>query len=229
MSIARLVAPASVSGVVVSAAAVTVRERPILMSGPMVRAVLEGRKTQTRRVILPQPNNPATFGISPIWGYGVRNGRFEIHAAFNENGKRVHRFLGCPHGQPGDRLWVRETHYVWSAGYTDGAGRDIRYRAPDPDSPNSWTPSIHMQRWASRLTLEITKIRVERVQDISEDDATAEGVAEYARVSMGCPGDYTAREQYEYLWDSLNRSRGYGWDVNPWVWCISFRRVDGAS
>lgn len=188
------------------------KEHPILFSGPMVRAILEGRKTQTRRVMKPQP-------------------RFDP--------PKVQEVWKCPYGGPSNQLWVRETHAVLSAGYTDGTGMDIRYKATDPDYPYGWTPSIHMPRWASRLTLEVTDVRVERVREISEEDALAEGsflgrcpcqemqrkpktTVEAAFRQTGC---HIHGEEFATLWNSINAKRGYGWDENPWVWVISFRRI----
>jgi hypothetical protein len=180
-----------------------VAERPILFSAPMVRALLAGTKTQTRRVVKPQPDNPETFGVSPIWGQGVLREhldpqqRFHVHAAFNEGGKRVDRWLPCPFGAPGDRLWVRETFITTPKRWTDdwalfdkesrkvdgdGDMRAVQYlaTAPDREGANGWglkaTPSIFMPRWASRITLEVTGVRVERLKDISETDSLAEGV-----------------------------------------------------
>lgn len=192
--------------------AIETNERPILFSGAMVRAILDGKKTQTRRVVKPQP--PADWVPSP-WPYDG--------AAWSDR--------RCPYGAPGDRLWVRET---WAPISPDEERRPIRecrieYRADtsaarpggwdeDTDDPEAarWRPSIHMPRWASRLTLEVTGVRVERVQDISEDDARAEGVYPYAD---------NPRRFFQELWNSINGARGYGWNSNPWVWVVEFRRV----
>lgn len=161
------------------------KERPILMSAPMVRAILEGRKTQTRRVA-----------------------------------KITSR---CPHGVPGDRLWVRETceRRPFCAG---SKAICVAYSADgesvlDPvgfDYSCWWKrgeklPSIFMPRWASRITLEVTGVRVERVQEINQVDALAEGTQ--------------GKHSYAELWDSLNAKRGFGWDTNPWVWVLEFKRV----
>ena len=188
------------------------KERPILFSGPMVRAILEGRKTQTRRVIKPQPTSDHGLvfeGIAPGKFGAVSDGE-----------------ITCPYGTIGDRLWVKETHHVRDAGYVDGTGRDIVYKADDEDFPYGWTPSIHMPRWASRINLEITGIRVERLQDISEEDAKAEGVG----VHGGWNADETeygvnARGPFSRLWDSINAKR-HPWASNPWVWVIEFRRAE---
>lgn len=140
------------------------KERPILFSGEMVRAILEGRKTQTRRVIKPQPDS-ARNSVFVKSGFETKHG-YEIK---------------CPYGQPGDRLWVRETWGLWDTDPKDGPERaKIFYRATDENRRDlryqRWRPSIHMPRWASRINLEITNIRIERVQDITEEDAKAEGL-----------------------------------------------------
>ncbi|MBY0438575.1 MAG: hypothetical protein K2W80_10315 [Burkholderiales bacterium] len=206
----------------------TPRERPIIFSAPMVRAILNGSKTQTRRIVKPQP---VIRDGEPVWPIGTKR-------------PRGRGFEDCPYGQPGDRLWVRETHGVadrWLHDCETNPPRCIAYRADlsarnfdPPYVPNTaswgwagmkWRPSIHMPRWASRITLEVTGVRVERLQDISEADAIAEGVvqAPYGWWS-GFPGSSspTAKGAYALLWDSIN---GPGsWDANPWVWVVEFKR-----
>ena len=225
------------------------KERPILFNSEMVRAILEGRKTQTRRVVKPQPGDfqrVVRSCDSPSgWGYarmisGVQN-------------------ITCPYGQPGDRLWVRETFVIehnYNLGDYDPPFQDGRpvkyhdaeidtdpyweqphYRATDPtpefyivddyDPGCSWKPSIHMPRWASRITLEITDVRVERVQDITDEGIMAEGfgynqLREDGRMKNGFP----IIDGFADLWDSINAKRGYSWDLNPWVWAISFKVKD---
>jgi hypothetical protein len=172
------------------------KERPILFSTPMVRALLAGTKTQTRRIVKPQP---------------VTSGDRDT-------------FL-CPYGQPGDLLWVRETHYVASAGYRDGRDRVIWYRATEPEAPCSWTPSIHMPRWASRITLRITGVRVERLNDISNEDAAAEGWPgpdEQNSIASAYPIAW-----YSRLWEQINGRSS--WERNPWVWVVSFERVQPST
>ena len=174
------------------------KQTPILFSAPMVRAILEGCKTQTRRVI---------------------------------NAKRAGH---CPYGAPGDRLWVRETwatvatydHLKPSLIPKGDALWPVVYYAAYPEaaawhSPNRGRvrPSIFMPRWASRITLEITGIRVERVQSIKTSDIVAEGVSPDESY-LGSANRY--RHPFVELWDSINYKRGYGWDQNPWVWVISF-------
>lgn len=205
------------------------KERPILFSSPMVRAILEGRKTQTRRVIADQENDwasvhPDGSGLGWIaWAPKPETAAFTVKAYPGEDGFK------CPHGVPGDRLWVRETWLdISEHGFDAGGGEHfynkVAYRASnDPVTNGSpWRPSIFMPRWASRITLEITGVRVQRVQEISEEDANAEGVVP-AVPTVKLLGEY--RVAYKHLWDSLNAKRGYGWDKNPWVWVIEFKRV----
>jgi hypothetical protein len=193
--------------------ATATRERPILFSGPMVRAILDGRKTQTRRIIKPQP-------------VCEREGSYFLPKP-------------CPYGRPGDRLWVRET---WAPVCTFDPSPETGalYRA-DPmydgmeqfDWP--WTPSIHMPRWASRITLEITGVRVERLNEISNSDCISEGLEPVGPEAV-CEGDgtkvqvarygdctSTARHLFSALWDSINGAGS--WAANPWVWVVEFRRV----
>ncbi len=209
-------------------------DKPILFSGEMVRALLDGRKTQTRRIVklLPQKHDGSN-------GY-----MFEDH-----DGKvwRMH----CPYGQHGDLLWARETFVLENTHEYHGDhklptdGRPVQhndhpewahsliphYRATEPephivseeqdadDDKTRWTPSIYMKRWASRLTLEITDVRVERLQDISEVDAKAEGVMSEAlsddQIECGPQG------LFEILWRQINGHPA--WDSNPWVWVLTFK------
>lgn len=197
------------------------KERPILFSGPMVRAILEGRKTQTRRVV---------------------KGRWLplVEAVMRVNGRWVWTTmdydLTTPYGEPGDRLWVRET---WAAFDLDwswpGRPRDLSggpwpnivYRADDGLDEHGWKrwrPSIHMPRWACRITLEVTDVRVERLKDITEDDAMAEGWIKRPDLSKDPEVHADAcRDWFVDLWDSINAKRGYGWETNPWVWRIEFQ------
>ena len=214
------------------------KERPILFSAPMIQAILDGRKNMTRRVvkkIYPEKEPSRHFSPGP-----------------------------CPHGQPGDRLWVREAWRVGSWREDDGqiavdykAGPICRTKwltVPDPDkfndlwegstqeaeaaygikerykwkpgeSPCRWRPSLFMPRWASRITLEITAVRVERVQDISADDAWAEGFGIYDLPNAPIASYYGAVAKFHNTWNSLNLKRGYGWDANPFVWTITFKRL----
>lgn len=201
--------------------AAEMKERPILFSAPMVRAILEGRKTMTRRAIKPQP-------------VGNADVQFRVASAVTiaPTGKQ----LLCPYGVPGDRLWVRET---WARFDDDGT---VVYRA-DANKPGlasdfemdrnvgaantRWRPSIHMHRRASRITLEVAEVRVERLQDVSESDAITEGAPpshptiDVVSRELGYP-DFS-RSWFAQLWESIN---GPGsWDANPWVWVVGFKRV----
>jgi hypothetical protein len=212
------------------------KERPILFSGPMVQAILSGAKTQTRRVMKPQPGSEAVRFLNHIKGWK------------------------CPYGKPGDRLWVRETWQLVGFGTGSGGGRaTVRYaadntenRIPDDgsyrwDIDSLWEmkapvrPSIHMPRCASRITLEVCSIRVERLQTISAEDAIAEGIREVTKdgdVVKYCvfdKGDMSSTPWaemprdpvtvYRQLWDKINAERGFGWDTNPYVWVVEFRRL----
>lgn len=204
------------------------KERPILFNGEMVRAILEGRKAQTRRVVKHQPCGGWEFdGVyGKITSHHPQRGKF---GAFLRRGVDTSwpelGIIPCPFGQPGDRLWVKETYAAWPAGHDDP---ELIYRAhwsvPEAHAPTckGWTPSIHMPRWASRITRKITNIRVERLNKITRGDAMAEG----------CPFPNMAdgpdpREWFSDLWESIN---GKGsWDANPWVWVIEFRKLDGGA
>jgi hypothetical protein len=219
-------------------------ERPILFSAPMVRAILDGRKTQTRRIMKVQPPPDALVTVEHyhpivIDRHGDMQPGDEIFGAHWDDGEFG---LKSPYGAPGDTLWVRETWgAVWPAdepvplrqceieyraelppGCTDRPGEWPADEGNGPEVPK-WRPSIHMPRWASRITLRITDIRVERLQDISEDDARAEGVSsewdDYEKYGQSEPYRYG----FSALWNDIN---GPGaWDDNPWVWAISFERV----
>ncbi len=188
-------------------------ERPILFNAPMVRAVLEGRKTQTRRVVKPQPRDAQR--IEECAGGGWMVDREQINFPY----------------APGMRLWVRESfsgpHRVdhlppslWPV------NPPLWYWADGNPSSGDWTrprPSIHMPRWASRILLEVTAVRVERLQDISEADAMAEGVG-WSDYQDQHGERMEPREAFAALWEQIN---GPGsWDANPWVWVVEFRRVE---
>lgn len=181
-------------------------EHPILFSGSMVRALLDGSKTQTRRVVK---------GVALEW-LGP-DGFTPEFVASPENHL-------CPYGQPGDRLWVREAFmhepadYCWQASVSiPSRPASTVYRADFPNSQpgEGWKPSIHMPRKLSRITLEITGVRVERLQDISDTDARAEGMP--ATVAN------SPRVWFASLWQSINGAES--WDANPWVWVVEFRRL----
>jgi hypothetical protein len=194
--------------------------RPILFSSEMVRAILDGRKTETRRVI-----NLLSFEKSGTQGYDFafrsRSG------AWNEVPTSWLIKKYCPYGQPGDHLWVRETFatyldgYVYKANYAnDGFGSQIVNLQTGELFPLVWKPSIHMPRQASRITLEVKNIRVQRVQEISGDECTLEGI----EVAWSDPNNSVQEiNAFKSLWNVINAKRGYGWDVNPWVWVIEFK------
>lgn len=205
------------------------KEIPILYSGAMVRALLDDRKGQTRRIINPQPQMVTDGAILP-W-----EGDSTALLSLLQQSKRA-----CPYGQPGDRHWVRETwqHSNWPHGPFD-EDCEIFYRADyldDPHGPDgelspegkyrTWRPSIHMPRAACRILLEVTEVRVERLRCIKESDARAEGVTIEDRHMNGyCAGECypPAIRAYRELWGSLYG--GGSWDANPWVWVVEFRRV----
>lgn len=235
------------------------KERPILFSAPMVRAILDGTKTQTRRVapissldIREHDEGVVTWRVAfskPIKGTlaSYSGGKFSTDQAC-----RIVASQFCPYGQPGDRLWVRETFQPLFAEGTEhgenewitGRGYAVSYPATDGihefvDADDNLTdrcwPSIHMPRWASRITLEITGVRVERLQDISEADAIAEGIErsydqwrDYRTdQSVNYPSAATPIESYRTLWEQINGSGS--WDTNPWVWVVDFKRVEGGA
>lgn len=213
------------------------KERPILFSGAMVRALLDGSKTQTRRAVKPQPNADTqhwwtTFAASDVREIGKKVPRDGGEWCSRQTGKAVR----CPYGERGDRLWVREAwSYYWGGEYlyqkmpecvlhrADGFPTSLGSRPNGADF--RWRPSIHMPRWASRLTLEITDVRVQRLQDTSEGDAEAEGI-DFMRHVPDVDETLSARQLYAALWDSINERRGFSWASNPWVWAITFKRLD---
>jgi len=184
-----------------------VKERPIIFNTEMVQAILDGRKTQTRRVI----KNPEKLDGLMLDGEATE---------------------WCPYGKKGDRLWVRETWRIYHgtnsaqlywkvSSEQTGVQCDFEKAKKVSERPG-WRPSIHIPRWASRINLEITDIRVERVQDISFGDAKAEGIP--LRKQTPYPPSVYRVEDFEYLWDSINAEKGLGWSVNPWVWVIEFKK-----
>ena len=209
------------------------KERPILFSGPMVRALLDGKKTQTRRIITPAH----LYTSMPVE---------EVFAKMTQE-LRDMAVGWCRHGKPGDRLWVKETFSPapkhepkFAAVVADFIYRaDYEYREPDRSviAPHHWKPSIFCTRKASRITLEVTSVRVERLNKISEADAKAEGI-ESGRASQLCGvsfRDYSQRlrdpfedfaspvDSYRSLWESINGAGS--WDANPYVWAITFKRI----
>lgn len=228
------------------------RERPILFCGEMVRAILAGTKTQTRRVVKPQPEHVDWFAYQHGWCA-------KVIGAANTAADPAYKMIPCPYGQPGDRLWVRETfkyaeHWHGSHCCTGGLvgykadGAWLNCGGPFLVAPNlpepKWRPSIFMPRIASRITLEVTEVRVQRVQEMFSDDYNldvfAEGICQLCEEppekyqgpddppircgghgGAGCHADYKA--MYRDLWDKINGKRGFGWGVNPWVWALTFK------
>lgn len=212
-------------------------ERPILFSAEMVRAILAGRKTQTRRKMKVQPYADSIVTVkhyhpTVIDRHGDMQPGPEIFGALWGNGEYG---LRCPYGAPGDLLWVREGFAVQPELWADNRGpQPIHYTAdlvvgfagePDTRQIEDYRskPSIHMPRWASRITLRITDVRVERVQDITEDDARAEGVAPVGWIDETDVGMSSYREGFARLWNRINGSGA--WEANPWVWALSFEMV----
>jgi hypothetical protein len=206
------------------------KQRPIIFGDDMIRAILDGRKTQTRRVAK-NVHFDSTYRAK--WKAVRKRTEVSIDTPAAMLGEV------CPYGQPGDRLWVREkfaTHFIWDK--LPPGHIDIEVHADcffygdgsiaggcDDCQRGKWRASIHMPRFASRITLEITGVRVERLQDISGEDCAAEGVAD----PIGSPRVYGvvteqfAKEQFARLWQSINGPDS--WDANPWVWVIEFRRI----
>jgi hypothetical protein len=175
-------------------------EHPILFTGEMVRAILDGRKTQTRRTVKPEH----------------LKGSQSVHDVLHLLGPQLlaEASLYCPYGQAGDQLWVKETFTLDFI----GPRNVVVFRVDEPDANCKWKPSIFMRRIYSRITLEITNVRVERLHEISEEDARAEGVKYPAGGPESC-----YRMGYSWLWESIN---GQGsWDKNPWVWVIEFKKL----
>lgn len=225
------------------------KEYPILFSSEMVKAILAGKKTQTRRVIEPQPRKTDVTGglidyaVSPTetwklagyedtWGFKSTSTDVSLSGSWRS-----------PYGIPGDRLWVRET---WRTVELESGLDGVLYKADNHFQPidntqaagdlwcdahkngkhgKAWRPSIHIYRWMSRIMLSVENVRVERLQDISEEDAIAEGFQQEV-ISVGyqdAPVTLPAHQKFTYLWDSINGKRGYSFDSNPWVWVIEFK------
>lgn len=244
------------------------KERPILFSGEMVRAILEGRKTQTRRIIKPQPPHSCQYKINGNLSHALcyGTGKYENICVPPTPTSKDHR-LPCRYGKPGDRLWVRETwihgveydendmpiftpegNYQYKTWYRATDYELVWHDEDDGHCDPKWKPSIHMPRSASRILLEITAIRIERLQDISDDAAEAEGIEgwnvptggddyqDYWRnylmtqrqEKQGYPhfeGDMLA--SFKSLWESINGPES--WAKNPWVWVIEFKKVENVT
>lgn len=199
------------------------KPKPIIFSGPMVRAILEGRKSMTRRVVKPQPTSRPWWGCVGGKGFGFFAGNDPLRPPY----------------AVGDVLWVRETFRAFDDGdvfyKADFQDRHIPIHADDEPDDWRWQSPMFMPRWAARLWLRVTDVRVERVQEISEADAIAEGCNPYMPGEgiiepPDHPDTYQYRPDYRQgfsvLWDSINAKRGFSWASNPWVWAISFERTD---
>jgi len=215
------------------------KERPILFNGEMVRAILDGRKTQTRRIVKPQPYCEESIG--GVYGPVVRGHVVTPHEWSLWN--------PCKLCKPGDRLWVRETWQGplfydeipedWNSDkyktpeycYYKASGDNCDFMDADDNFVERWSPSIHMPRWASRILIEVTNVRLERLNDISEEDARLEGITDGGCVNCGenepcgCQDPKPdARDAFIWLWESIN---GQGsWVDNPWVWVIEFKVIE---
>ncbi|SAY05008.1 morphogenetic protein [Klebsiella variicola] len=248
------------------------KERGMIFNGEMVRAILDGRKTQTRRIMKVQPESNQ-LGLLLITDSTKHSDIGKYHwAESNATGNHVRsKLFSCPFGAVGDRIWVRETWAI--LGNEDGCCIDWEeklckadersaariYRASCEQRPGNyglwsipddadwkphtkdyqyegaWRPSIHMPRWASRILLEITDVRVERLNAISEEDATAEGVPPAGSLLPDYPGTFltpkgdfaTAKVAFQRLWESIYGEES--WKANGWVWVISFKRVEGGA
>ncbi|CDH33775.1 hypothetical protein [Xenorhabdus bovienii] len=206
------------------------KETPIIFNADMVRAILDGKKTQTRRIFKQAVGSSLSVDYEYPWAtlswlYGDGPG----HEVYERTLK-----MQCPYGKIGDQLWVREAFSDLARmreRFASAIGRsvetittsfegDIAYRASLGSRADylKWTPSIHMPRWASRITLEIIDIRVERLQDISEEDAIAEGVS----ANEFSPACYAFGSLWQFIYGVDNPQ---SWQANPWVWVIEFRRV----
>ena len=246
-----------------------IKEHPIPFNTEMVRAVLRGDKTQTRRVVnlkngsidfvgsglSRDPSEPGSDWNNPeCWGYEDQNGDWAKLRPDPRDSRDYQ--IRCPYGSPGDRLWVREQFYVdimpWAEGgslvtpeameQVDLLRANTYYRA---DACGKGPPCCElipeclcfevgkprfraarfMPRWASRITLDLVSVRVERLQDITFEDVLAEGVPQAPAVQYGDGYQRDTVEAFEKLWDSINDERGYGWVANPWVWVVEFKRV----
>jgi len=222
------------------------KDKPIIMSAESVRPIFEGRKTQTRRMV----SNLDNFGLELTSVKNVSSNpniaplfEFSAESITNEqltDGAMTQIDIRSPY-QIGQRLWVREGYCLRD----DGTVYSYRADYPKPNAfwkdggkdyglneDYTWKSPIFMPRWASRITLEVTNIRCERVQDITEEDAVSEGITDGGCLTCGCPEPCGCdnpqpdrRDSYTSLWDTLNAKRGYPWDSNPWVWVIEFKEA----
>lgn len=201
------------------------RERPMIFNAEMVRAILDSRKTQTRRIMKVQPEN-AELGLRRITDSSVDKevGMYFWCLSDACGVKHRSKLFSCPFGEVGDRIWVRET---WARYNIDQDSHDMAYRATTPEDwpeEGRWRPSIHMPRWASRIMLEITGVRVERLASISTGDAQAEG---YPAERAENGGQLDAWLWFRDLWDGIYPEQTF--KHNPWVWVIEFKRIEGGA
>ncbi|MHC1795908.1 hypothetical protein LC177_21920 [Escherichia coli] len=230
-------------------------ERGMIFNGEMVRAILDGRKTQTRRIMAIQPEH-SELGLRRVIDSknGRDNGKYFWSQSDARGLKMRSKVFGCPYGEVGDRIWVRETYqgplfdYEHMESYLEDSSKFEKsdfcvYRADGKPAPEfcdaddnlhcGWRPSIHMPRWASRILLEITSVRVERLNGISEQDALSEGIdrerLEESQDNYDCIADHnmtgrpTATGAFKCLWESIYGEEN--WQANPWVWVIEFKVV----
>ena len=225
------------------------KEKPILFNGEMVRAILDGKKTQTRRVIKPQP-----VLVGERWEWTPRGKVVHSSDWFVDREPSPFMLCGAPY-QIGDRLWVKETFVletITNVGELPTDGRPYEYiesnydedyywlvphyRATEPephivpddledsyDDRTRWSPSIFMPKWATRIWLEVTGVRAERVQDITATGIMEEGVKGWKAPML------LARSRFQALWDSINAERGFGWDTNCWAWVYEFKRLEASE
>ncbi|HBU6642584.1 TPA: hypothetical protein MC552_002396 [Klebsiella aerogenes] len=231
-------------------------ERGMIFNGEMVRAILDGRKTQTRRIMKIQPEHSG-LGLRQVTDSknGSDDGKYFWSSSDACGLKARSKSFTCPLGVVGDRIWVRETFqgplfdYEQMESYLEDSSKFekpefCQYAADGKPAPEyydaddnlrqGWRPSIHMPRWASRLLLEITDVRVERLNAISEEDARAEGIIDGGCLNCGEPEpcgcanpEPDATDAFAYLWQSIYGQEN--WNANPWVWVIEFKRVEGGA
>ena len=207
-----------------------VRERPIIFNSEMVRAILDGRKTMTRRPLEPQPScaKVELYSTSHWMRVPRQHKKRRIWVPTSNSGKVgifERPYYVCPHGDEGDRWWVRETFNTYRP-FTGDIDYDlnnviVNYYASDNEKYRDrveWRPSIHMPRWASRITLEITNVKVERLQEITEEDTRAEGIIN----PLGC---LALNIFPAYLYSLYAKKSEYQWNNNPWVWVIEFKKI----
>ncbi|HCT7774661.1 TPA: morphogenetic protein [Klebsiella pneumoniae] len=232
------------------------KERGMIFNSEMVRAIVSGRKTQTRRIMKVQPESNQ-LGLLLITDSTKHSDIGKYHwAESNATGNHVRsKLFSCPFGAVGDQIWVRETfqgplfdyelmdEYLEDSSkfekpefcqYAADGGHRPEYQDADDNLRHGWRPSIHMPRWASRILLEITDVRVERLNAISEEDARAEGIIDGGCLNCGEPEpcgcanpEPDATDAFAYLWQSIYGQEN--WNANPWVWVIEFKRVEGGA